>query len=70
MDQNGIKVKIMRYTASCKNSFKWPVKGDILYYATPQILTLIQPPAPISNCFFKIKKQEFEELSFQISTWK
>ena len=70
MHHNGIKVKIMEYTASYKNSFNWPVKGDILYYATPQILASIQPPAPINNCFFKIKKQEFEELSFQISTWK
>ena len=70
MHHNGIKVKIMGYTASYKNSFKWPVKGDILYYNTPQILPSIQSPTPISNCFFGIKKQEFEELSFQISTWK
>ena len=59
----------MEYTASCKNSFKWPVKDDILYYDTPQILALIQPPAPISNRFFRIKKQELEELSLQMSTW-
>ena len=52
MDHNGIKVKAMEYAASRKNSFKWPGKDDILYYDTPQILALIQPPAPISNRFF------------------
>ena len=70
MDHNGIKIKTMGYTASCKNSFKWPVKGDILYYDTTPILALIQPPAPVSNCFCGIKKQEFEELLLQIPTWK
>ena len=60
----------MEYTAFCKKSFKWPVKDDVLYYDTPQILTLIQPPAPIINRFFGIKKQEFEELSLQIQTWE
>ena len=70
MDDNGIKVKTMEYTASHKNSFIWSVKDDILYYDTPQILASIQPPAPISNRFFGIKKEEFEELSLQISTWK
>ena len=62
MDDNGIKCKTMEYTASCKNSFKWPVKEDTLYYDTPQILASIQTPAPISNRFFGIKKEEFEEL--------
>ena len=55
-----MKVKTMEYTASCKNSFKWPVKEDILYYETPQILASIQSPAPISYCFFGIKKEELE----------
>ena len=58
----------MDYTASCKNSFKWLY--DILDYDTPQILASIQQPAPISNCFFGIKKHKPEELSLQISTWK
>ena len=52
MDHNGIKVRTIEYTASCKNSFKVPVKDDILYYDTPQILASIQLPAPISNRFF------------------
>ena len=69
MDDNGIKVKTMEYTASRKNSFKWSVKDDILNYDTPQILALIQQPAPISNCFFRIKKHKLEELSLQMSTW-
>ena len=59
----------MEYTASCKNRFKWTIKDDILYYDTPQLLALIQPPAPISSRFFRIKKQELEELSLQMSTW-
>ena len=60
----------MVYTASGKNSFKQPVEDDILlYYDTLQILALIQKPVPI-NCFFGIKKQEFEERSLQMSTWK
>ena len=59
----------MEYTASFKNRFKWTIKDDILYYDTPQLLALIQPPAPISNRFFRIKKQELEELSLQMSTW-
>ena len=58
----------MDYTASCKNSFKWLY--DILHYDTPQILASIQQPAPISNCFFEIKKHKPEELSLQMSTWK
>ena len=70
MDDNGIKVKIMVYTASHKNSFKKSVKDDILHYDTPQILASIQQPAPISNCFFGIKKHKPEELSLQMSTWK
>ena len=70
MDHNGIKIKTMEYTASCKNSFKWPVKDDILYYDTPQILASIQPPAQISNRFFRIKKQELDELLLQMSTRK
>ena len=37
---------LMGYTTSCKNSFKWPVKDDILHYDTPQILAWIQEPAP------------------------
>ena len=41
VDDNGIKVKTMEYTVSHKNSFKWPVKDDILYYDTPLILALI-----------------------------
>ena len=65
-----MKVKTMEYTASCKNSFKWPVKEDILYYETPQILASIQSPAPISYCFFGIKKEELEELLLEMSTWK
>ena len=69
MDDNGIKVKTMVYTASRKNSFKRSVK-DILHYDKPQILASIQQPAPISNCFFRIKKHKPEELSLQISTWK
>ena len=69
MDDNGIKVKTMVYTASRKNSFERSVK-DILHYDTPQILASIQQPAPISNCFFGIKKHKPEELSLQISTWK
>ena len=67
MDDKAIKVKTMEYTASPKNSFKWPVKNDILYYDKPHILASIQLPAPISNYFFGIKKQELEELSLQIS---
>ena len=60
----------MVYTASGKNSFKQPVEDDILlYYDTLQILALIQKPVPI-NRFFGIKKQEFEERSLQMSTWK
>ena len=60
----------MVYTASGKNSFKQPVEDDILlYYDTLQILALIQQPVPI-NRFFGIKKQEFEERSLQMSTWK
>ena len=70
MDDKGIKVKTMEYTASCKNGFRRLVKDDILYYDTPWILAFIQPPAPISNCFFGIKKQELEELSLQMSTRK
>ena len=58
----------MEYTASRKKSFKRLVKDDILYYGTPQILALIQPPAAISNLFFGIKEQELEELSLQMST--
>ena len=45
-------------------------QNDILYYDTPQILASTQLPAPISNPFFGIKKQDFEELSLQMSTWK
>ena len=70
MDDNVIKVKTMEYANSHKNSFKWLVKDDILHYGTPQILALIQQVAPISNCFFKIKKHELEVLSLQMSTWK
>ena len=70
MDDNGLKVKTMEYATSHKNSFKWLVKDDILHYDTPQILTLIQQAAVISNCFFKIKKHELEVLSLQMSAWK
>ena len=66
MDENSIKTKTMEYTASRKNSFKWPVKDDVLYYDTPQILASIQQPAPISNCFFRIKEHELEELLLQM----
>ena len=52
MDHNGIKLKTMEYTGSCKNTFKWPGKDDIFFYDTPQILASIQPPAPIGNRFF------------------
>ena len=61
----------MKYTASRKSSFKWSIKDDILHYETPLILALIQQPAPICNCFFRIKKKhKLEELSLQMSTWK
>ena len=70
MDDNDIKVKTMDYTASHKNSFKWSVKDDILHYDLTHILALIQQPAPICNCFFRIKKHKLEELSLQMSTWK
>ena len=60
----------MEYTASRKNSFKWPVKNDILYYDTQQILASIQLQASIGNSFFGINKQELEELPLQMSTWK
>ena len=65
MDDNDIKVKTRDYTASCKNSFKWLY---ILHYDTPQILASIQQPAPISNCFFGIKKHKLEELLMQMLT--
>ena len=42
----------------------------IYYTMTHQILALIQQPAPISNCFFGIKKHNLEELLLQMSTWK
>ena len=58
----------MDYTASCKNSFKWLY--DILDYDTPQKLASIQQPAPISNCFFGIKKHKLEELLMQMLTQK
>ena len=70
VDHNGIKVKTMEYTASRKNSFKWPVKNDILYNDTQQILASIQLQASIGNSFFGINKQELEELPLQMSTWK
>ena len=66
MDDNSIKTKTMEYTASRKNSFKWPVKDDILYYDTPKVLAPIQQPAPISDCFFRIKEHELEELLLQM----
>ena len=56
MDDNGVKVKTMEYTACLKNNFKWPVKDDILYYDTPQILASIQPPDSRSTYFFGIKE--------------
>ena len=70
MDGNGIKVKAVEYTASHKKSFKWSLKDDILHYDTTHILASIQQPAPICNCFSRIKKQKLEELSLQMSTWK
>ena len=68
MDDNCIKVKTLEYTASRKNSFKWSVKDDILHYDTKHILALIQQPAPICNCFLRVKKHKLEELSLQMST--
>ena len=70
MDDNGIKVETMEYTASRKNSFKWSVIDDILHYDTSLTLASIQQLTPISNCFFRVKKHELEELSLQMSTWK
>ena len=70
MDENGIKVKTVEYTASRQNSFKWSVKDDIVHFDTTHILASIQQPAPICNCFFRIKKHKLEELSLQMSTWK
>ena len=57
MDDNGIKVKTVEYTASRENSFKWSVK-DILHYDTTHILASIQQTPPICNCFFRIKKHK------------
>ena len=70
MDDNGIKVKTVEYTASRENSFKWSVKDDILHYDTTHILASIQQPAPGCNCFFRIKKHNLKELSLQMSTWR
>ena len=70
MEDNGIKVKTVECIAYRKNSFKWSVKDDILHNDTTHILALIQQPASICNCFFRIKKHKFEELSLQMSTWK
>ena len=70
MDDNGIKVKKVEYTASRKKIFKWSLKDDILRYDTTHILASIQQPAPICSCFFRIKKDKLEELSLQMSTWK
>ena len=73
MDDNSIKVKTVEYTVSQKKKkkgFKWPVKDDILDYDTPEILASIQQSAPISNCFFRIKEHELEELLLHMSTWK
>ena len=65
-----MKVKTMEYTPSHQNSFEWPVKNDILYYDTPQILPSIHSPTPVSNFSFGNKKQGFEELLLQKQTWK
>ena len=35
---------------------------------TYQILALIQQPAPISNCFFRIKKHKLEELVADVNS--
>ena len=57
----------MVYTVSQKKKKK---KDDILYYDTPDILASIQQSTPISNCFFRIKEHELEELLLHTSTWK
>ena len=57
----------MEYTASHKNSFKWSVKDDILHYDTPQILALIQQPAPICNCFFRIKNTSLKNFHCNVN---
>ena len=48
MDDNGIKVKTLEYTASRKKSFEWSFKDDILHYDTTHTLASIQP-APIGT---------------------
>ena len=40
----------------------------IYYTMTHQILALIQQPAPISNCFFRIKKHKLEELVADVNS--
>ena len=60
MDNNGIKVKTVEYTASSKNDFQCSVKHDILHYDTKHILVSILQPAAICNCFFRIKKHKLE----------
>ena len=45
-------------------------QSKMIYYDTQQILASIQLQALTGNSFFGTNKQELEELSLQMSTWK
>ena len=55
MDDNGIKVKTVQYTASRKKSFKWSVKDYILHYDTTHILTSINNQLQSVTVFSELK---------------
>ena len=64
MDDNGIKVKTLEHTASCKNSFKWWIKDDKLLYDATHILTSISNfPNLLRYNFTKDEMFEEETLS-------
>ena len=57
-----IKITFMKYAMDGKNSFHWPLREDICSDQFLDIVSVIDPPVPISQRFFGLCKKDFEDI--------
>ena len=63
IDSELIRIKFMKYAMDGKNSFCWPPREDICSHQFLDIISVIDPPVPISQGFFGLCKKDFEDIN-------
>ena len=46
-----------------KNSFLWPLREHICSYQFSDTISVIDPPVPISQRFFGLRKKDLEDIN-------